>query len=221
MTSREIILDTETTGLSPKDGHRIIEIGAVEMINKVLTGQKFHFYINPERDVPVEAYKIHNISTEFLRDKPLFKDIAKEFYNFIEDGKLVIHNASFDIKFLNHELSLVGMQSIELSEAIDTLSIARKMFPGARVNLDALCKRFKVDNSSRDYHGALKDAELLAQVYVELSGGRQESFLIVKNNNVEKSDFVNLKQNAVGNKIVIMPTEEEKRKHQEFIEKFI
>jgi DNA polymerase III subunit epsilon len=221
MTTREIILDTETTGLSPKDGHRIIEIGAVEMINKVLTGQKFHFYINPERDVPAEAYRIHGISSEFLRDKPLFKDIAKEFASFIEDGKLVIHNAAFDVKFLNHEFSLIGMSSIELSEAIDTLAIARKMFPGARANLDALCKRFKVDNSSRDYHGALKDAELLAQVYVELSGGRQESFLITKNNNVEKSDFVNLKTNVKGNKIVIMPTEEEKQNHQKFMEKFL
>jgi len=220
MTSREIILDTETTGLSPKDGHRIIEIGAVEMINKVLTGQKLHFYINPERDVPAEAYRIHGISSEFLRDKPLFKEVAKEFASFIEDGKLVIHNASFDVKFLNHELTLVGMQSIELSEAIDTLAIARKMFPGARANLDALCKRFKVDNSFRNYHGALKDAELLAQVYVELSGGRQESFLITKNNNSDKSDFVELKQNVVGNKIVIMPTEEEKQLHQKFMEKF-
>jgi DNA polymerase-3 subunit epsilon len=220
MTSREIILDTETTGLNPKDGHRIIEIGAVEMVNKVLTGQKFHFYVNPERDVPAEAYRIHGISSEFLKDKPLFKDIATDFVNFIEGGKLVIHNASFDVKFLNHELTLVGMQSIELSEAIDTLAIARKMFPGARANLDALCKRFKVDNSSRDYHGALKDAELLAQVYIELSGGRQESFLIAKSTNIDKSDFVYVKQNAVGNKIVILPTEEEKQRHYEFMKRF-
>ena len=158
MNIREIVLDTETTGLNPQDGHRIVEIGALEMVNKVLTGKKFHFYINPERDMPSEAYRIHGISSEFLKDKPVFKEIAKEFLDFIEDGKLVIHNAPFDIKFLNYELSLVNLPSLELSEAIDTLIIARKNYPGARVNLDALCRRFKIDNSSRDFHGALLDA---------------------------------------------------------------
>jgi DNA polymerase-3 subunit epsilon len=220
MNIREILLDTETTGLSPNDGHRIVEIGALEMVNKVLTGKKFHFYINPERNMPNEAYRIHGISQDFLQDKPLFKEIADEFMEFIEGGKLVIHNAPFDIKFLNHELSLVKLPSLELSEAIDTLTIARKTFPGARVNLDALCRRFKVDNSSREFHGALLDAALLAEVYVELTGGRQTSFLM-RGKSSDKSLNQNLAIKAEGNKIVISPTEEELSRHEEFIEKFI
>ena len=138
MIVREIVLDTETTGLSPRDGHRIVEIGALEMVNKVLTGQKFHFYINPERDMPQEAYRIHGISSEFLKDKPLFKDISDSFLKFIDNSQMVIHNAPFDIKFLNHELSLLNLPSLELANAIDTLVIARRTFPGAKVNLDAL-----------------------------------------------------------------------------------
>ena len=220
MNIREIVLDTETTGLNPQDGHRIVEIGALEMVNKVLTGKKFHFYINPERDMPSETYRIHGISSEFLKDKPVFKEIAKEFLDFIEDGKLVIHNAPFDIKFLNYELSLVNLPSLELSEAIDTLIIARKNYPGARVNLDALCRRFKIDNSSRDFHGALLDAALLAEVYVELTGGRQTSFVIGnRESNKIQNDVVNVM--AEGNKLVVYPTEEELKKHQEFMEKFI
>lgn len=220
MNIREIVLDTETTGLNPQDGHRIVEIGALEMVNKVLTGKKFHFYINPERDMPSEAYRIHGISSEFLKDKPVFKEIAEEFLDFIEDGKLVIHNAPFDIKFLNYELSLVNLPSLELSEAIDTLIIARKNYPGARVNLDALCRRFKIDNSSRDFHGALLDAALLAEVYVELTGGRQTSFVIGnRESNEIQNDVVNVM--AEGNKLVVYPTEEELKKHQEFMEKFI
>ena len=220
MNIREIVLDTETTGLNPQDGHRIVEIGALEMVNKVLTGKKFHFYINPERDMPSEAYRIHGISSEFLKDKPVFKEIAKEFLDFIEDGKLVIHNAPFDTKFLNYELSLVNLPSLELSEAIDTLIIARKNYPGARVNLDALCRRFKIDNSSRDFHGALLDAALLAEVYVELTGGRQTSFVIGnRESNEIQNDVVNVM--VEGNKLVVYPTEEELKKHQEFMEKFI
>ena len=220
MNIREIVLDTETTGLNPHDGHRIVEIGALEMVNKVLTGRKFHFYINPERDMPHEAYRIHGISSDFLKDKPVFKEIANEFLEFIEGGKLVIHNASFDIKFLNYELSLLNLPSLELSEAIDTLIIARKNYPGARVNLDALCRRFKIDNSSREFHGALLDAALLAEVYVELTGGRQTSFVMGGGaSNEFHNDIVDIK--AVGNKLVVYPTEEEINKHQEFIEKFI
>ena len=220
MNIREIVLDTETTGLNPQDGHRIVEIGALEMVNKVLTGKKFHFYINPERDMPSETYRIHGISSEFLKDKPVFKEIAKEFLDFIEDGKLVIHNAPFDIKFLNYELSLVNLPSLELSEAIDTLIIARKNYPGARANLDALCRRFKIDNSSRDFHGALLDAALLAEVYVELTGCRQTSFVIGnRESNEIQNDVVNVM--AEGNKLVVYPTEEELKKHQEFMEKFI
>jgi DNA polymerase-3 subunit epsilon len=220
MNIREIVLDTETTGLSPKDGHRIVEIGALEMMNKVLTGRSFHYYINPERSMPSEAYRIHGISEEFLRDKPLFKDIAQEFLDFIEDGVLVIHNASFDINFLNHELTLLSKPQLELAGVIDTLFMARKAFPGARASLDALCKRFKIDNSSRQLHGALKDAELLAEVYVELTGGRQVSFSM-KNKEIEKAAEEQELGGSTGNKIVIRPSAEEKEAHVEFLKKFM
>ncbi len=220
MNIREIILDTETTGLDPKDGHRIVEIGALEMVNKTITGKKFHYYINPERNMPPEAYRIHGISTDFLKDKPLFKDIANEFINFIHDSNLVIHNAPFDIKFLNYELTLINFPSLEISKVVDTLPIARRTFPGARANLDTLCKRFKVDNSDRKFHGALKDAYLLSEVYVELSGGRQISFSLK-----EKEDKITLDQrdnySVNGNKIVILPTREEQSKHNIFLSKFM
>ena len=217
--SREIILDTETTGLDPFSGHKIIEIGAIEMINKVLTGKKFHYYINPQRNVPNEAYRIHGIGSEFLKDKPLFKDIASEFTDFIMDSKLVIHNAPFDIGFLNNELSFINLENIKKERAIDTLILAKKMFPESRVNLDALCKRFKVDNSSRNLHGALKDAALLAEVYVELTGGRQRSFSMASS----KSEKIQSEQsqNAIGNKLVIFPTKEERNKHKEFIKELL
>lgn len=216
----EIILDTETTGLSPKDGHRIVEIGALKMINKVLTGEKFHHYINPERNMPYEAYRIHGISEEFLKDKPVFRDLVEDFLNFIEGGSLVIHNAPFDIKFLNHELSLVKKPTLELADAIDTLPMARRKFPGARASLDALCKRFKVDNSDREFHGALKDALLLSEVYVELTGGRQTSFSMSGNKEIEKITSDYLYKNVSGNKLVIQPTKEEKKLHEDFLRQF-
>lgn len=219
MNIREIIIDTETTGLSPRDGHRIVEIGALEMVNKVLTGEKFHYYINPERGMPNEAYRVHGISEEFLKDKPLFKDIVQEFLEFMGGSNLVIHNAPFDIKFLNHEFSLVSKAPLELSDAVDTLLLARKTFPGARATLDALCKRFKVDNSSRQFHGALKDAVLLAEVYVELTGGRQSSFSM-QGDTSEKNLLDELSSAAVGNKLVIYPTSEEKKHHGEFLKRF-
>lgn len=219
---REIILDTETTGLDPKDGHKVIEIGGVEMINKVLTGNKFHYYVNPERDVPQDAYRIHGISSEFLQDKPLFRDIAHEFINFINNAKLVIHNAQFDIKFLNYELTLLNLPSIDLAEVIDTLIIAKRAFPGARVNLDALCKRFKVDNTNRQFHGALKDAYLLSEVYVELSGGRQVSFSLreIEENIIIKEEQA-IKYTGKGNRIIITPTDDELKEHNAFVSKFI
>jgi DNA polymerase-3 subunit epsilon len=211
---REIILDTETTGLDPSDGHRIIEIGAVEMQNKVLTGVKFHFYINPERNVPQEAYRIHGISTEFLKDRPLFGAIANDFLQFIEGSSLVIHNAAFDMKFLNHELSRIGMASIDHLNIIDTLAMARRMFPGQKANLDALCRRFKVDNSLRGYHGALKDARLLAEVYVELCGGRQSSFSMqTKQSNSSNKSQVQSQYNPATRTVTIKPTEEELKLH--------
>lgn len=222
---REIILDTETTGLDPKVGHRIVEIGAIEMVNKVLTGKHFHFYINPERDMPFEAYRIHGISGEFLKDKPLFHTIADDFLGFILDSKLIIHNAPFDIKFLNHELSLLKRAEIkflELENTIDTLVMARSMLPGARYSLDALCKRFKVDNSGRQLHGALKDAALLAEVYVELTGGRQSAFkLLDKSAKVSNLAISQLDNKTQKNTIVIKPTKEELQKHKDFLNKIL
>lgn len=170
---REICLDTETTGLDPRDGHRIIEIAGVEMFNKVRTGKVFHTYINPRRDVPQEAFRIHGISTESLQDKPIFDHVAQKFLDFIQGAKLVIHNASFDLKFLNHELRAIGLAGIESADVIDSLALARKKFPGSPASLDALCKRFNIDISHRTKHGALLDTELLCDVYVELMGGAQ------------------------------------------------
>ena len=170
---RHIVLDTETTGLSAKDGHRIIEIGAVEMVNLSLTGQSLHLYINPERKIDAGAQEIHGLSSEFLANKPVFADILSEFTDFIGDDLLVIHNAPFDIGFLNAELSRCGHPPLSMDRVVDTLPLARQKYPGAQASLDALCRRFGVDNSHRDLHGALIDADLLAAVYVELQGGRQ------------------------------------------------
>lgn len=216
---REIVLDTETTGLDPKNGDRIVEIGALEMRNKVLTGNKFHFYLNPDRDMPTEAYRIHGISGEFLKDKPRFSDIANEFLTFVDDGILVIHNAQFDVKFLNHELSLVKKPLLDLSKSICTLAMARRLFPGMKTNLDALCKRFKVDNTNRRLHGALKDAALLAEVYIELTGGRQVTFDIkIGKSLLDNSD--NKRRELSSKKArVIAPTKEELRNHKEFLTK--
>lgn len=220
MEIREIILDTETTGLDPANGHRIVEIGALEMRNKVLTGNKFHYYVNPERDMPSEAYRIHGISGEFLKDKPLFSVIADELLEFIGSSKLVIHNAVFDIKFLNHELSLINKTSLDIARTIDTLTISRKLFPGAKVNLDALCKKFNIDNSIRKFHGALKDAALLAEVYVELTGGRQVSFSISTNNRTLLNNMSKSSANLEGIKIIVIePTKEELENHKRFLSK--
>lgn len=170
---REIVLDTETTGMDPNSGHRVIEIGCIEMIGGARTGKFFHTYLNPEREVPAEAFNVHGLSTEFLRDKPLFAEKVEEFLEFISDSLLVIHNAGFDMKFINAELSKVGFGAITMERAVDTVLIARKKFPGSPANLDALCKRFNVDAAARTKHGALLDAELLSEVYIELLGGRQ------------------------------------------------
>jgi len=174
---REIALDTETTGLDPFAGHRVIEIGCVEMYDRIRTGNSYQAYINPERDVPEEAFRVHGISNTFLADKPVFAKIAKEWLEFIGDSRLVIHNASFDLKFLNYELSLLKLPPIALDHATDTMIIARRKFPGAPAKLDALCRRYDIDLSARTKHGALLDAELLADVYLELMGGRQASLL--------------------------------------------
>ena len=171
--TREIVLDTETTGIDPKDGHRIIEIGALEMDNHMPTGKQLHLYINPERDIDAGAVAIHGLTTEFLADKPVFADIVDEFLNFVGDSPMVIHNAPFDMGFVNAELARLARAPLPMTQAVDTLPMARKKFPGAQANLNALCRRFEIDNSHRDLHGALIDADLLAAVYVELLGGRQ------------------------------------------------
>lgn len=170
---REIVLDTETTGMDPAKGDRLVEIGCVEVENYVPTGRTYHVYINPERDVPAEAEAVHGLSTAFLRDKPIFAEIYTDMLDFIDGGRLVIHNAEFDVKFLNAELKRVGHGGYKLAAVVDTLKIAREKFPGSPANLDALCRRFGIDNSNRTLHGALLDAELLAEVYLELMGGRQ------------------------------------------------
>ncbi|TNE42968.1 MAG: DNA polymerase III subunit epsilon, partial [Sphingomonadales bacterium] len=169
---REIVFDTETTGLDPSSGDRMVEIGCVEMINRVPSGATFHAYFNPERDMPAGAEAVHGLSSAFLSDKPLFAAQAEELLEFLGDAPLVAHNAGFDFGFLNNELALIGRDAIDMSRMIDTVAIARKRHPGAKVSLDALCSRYGIDRSHRVKHGALLDAELLAQVYVELTGGR-------------------------------------------------
>jgi len=178
---REIVLDTETTGFEPNQGDRIVEIGAVELFNHMPTGQTYHQYINPERAMPTSAFEVHGLGDEFLSNKPLFKDIAQAFIDFIGDSQLVIHNASFDMKFLNAELKWVNRPELPMSQSLDTLAIARKKFPGANASLDGLCRRFGIDNSSRTLHGALLDSEILAEVYLELLGGRQSGFALATN----------------------------------------
>jgi len=173
---REIVLDTETTGFDPESGDRIVEIGAVELMGHVATGNTYHQYINPERSMPAEAFEVHGLGDDFLRDKPKFAQIGQDFLDFIGDSKLVIHNAAFDIKFLNAELKWMGLPQIPWEQALDTLAIARKRFPGSPASLDALCRRFGIDNTSRTLHGALLDSEILADVYLELIGGRQPDF---------------------------------------------
>jgi DNA polymerase-3 subunit epsilon len=173
---REVVLDTETTGFDPETGDRIVEIGAVELQGHMATGRTYHQYINPERAMPEEAFQVHGLGDDFLRDKPKFAEVGQAFLDFIGDAKLVIHNASFDMKFLNAELKWLGLPQIPWEQAIDTLEMARKKFPGSPASLDALCRRFNIDNSARTLHGALLDSEILAEVYLELIGGRQPDF---------------------------------------------
>ena len=175
---REIVLDTETTGLDPDAGHRLVEIGCVELLNHIPTGRSFHRYINPERDMPAEAFAVHGLSAQFLADKPVFAQIGEEFLAFVEDARLVIHNAAFDMAFLNAELKRLGRPTFGQDRAVDTLLLARRRHPGGPNRLDDLCQRYGIDNSRRTKHGALLDAELLAEVYIELIGGRQAALVL-------------------------------------------
>jgi len=184
---RELVLDTETTGFEPFEGDRIVEIGAVELWNHVPTGNTYHQYINPQRDMPNAAFEVHGLGNEFLADKPVFADIAQGFIDFVKNDKMIIHNASFDMKFLNAELGWLNRPQLPKDQAIDTLAIARRKFPGSPASLDALCRRFGIDNSNRVLHGALLDSEILAEVYLELIGGRQPDFGLNANTAQKKS----------------------------------
>jgi DNA polymerase-3 subunit epsilon len=175
---RAIVFDTETTGLAATGGDRLVEIGAIELVNSFPTGRSYHAYLNPERPIPPEAYEVHGLTDAFLADKPRFAEIVDEFLEFIGDARLVAHNAAFDIGFINAELARVGREPLPPTRVVDTLDIARRKFPGAPASLDALCDRFRIDRSGRVKHGALLDAELLAEVYIELTGGRQGALLL-------------------------------------------
>lgn len=220
MQIRELILDTETTGLDPASGDRIVEIGCVEVINSGLTGQTFHVYLDPERDMPEEAFRVHGLSRDFLAGKPKFADISTEFLAFVGDARLVIHNAEFDMKFINAELKRCGSSPLGMDRVIDTLAIARRKHPGASNSLDALCSRYKIDNTRRTKHGALLDAEILAEVYAELMGGRQKVFELASKvvKKVEAIDFdttVISRPNAIG--LLLKPDEESA--HSALVEK--
>lgn len=177
--NREIVLDTETTGFDPATGDRMVEIGCVELINHIPTGKSYQTYLNPQRDMPESAFKVHGLSEEFLKDKPLFKDTAQAFLDFIADDTLIIHNAKFDLSFLNAELVAQNRKALS-NPIIDTVRVAQQKHPGARVNLDALCRHYGIDNSSREKHGALLDSEILAEVYLELIGGRQVALALIE-----------------------------------------
>jgi DNA polymerase-3 subunit epsilon len=213
---KEIVLDTETTGLSVRDGHRIVEIGCIELDNLVPTKNIFHVYLNPERKVSEKAFEVHGYTDEFLSTKQKFVEIAKDFLSFIEGKKIIIHNAEFDIGHLNNELSLIGLQKISNSNVIDTLELARNKFPGSGISLDALCKRFRIDNSKREKHTALIDCDLLSKVYINLIDQREPTLNLVDNNEVKettnegKLDYY---------KKIILPTKEELSNHNEFLKK--
>ncbi len=191
--TREIILDTETTGLDPAEGHRLVEIGCIELVNHLPSGKVFQTYLNPMRDVPPEASRVHGLTTEFLKNHPLFTEKVGEFIDFIGDATLVIHNAEFDMKFINAEMKSAGFKPLPMSRVIDTLPMARQKFPGQPANLDALCRRFKIDNSERKFHGALLDSELLSEVYLELIGGRQHGLGLGSELAAQQSQALNAK----------------------------
>ena len=193
---REIVLDTETTGFEPRDGHRIVEIGCVELFNHLPTGNVYHSYINPQRDMPEAAFKVHGLSEDFLKNHNPFESHAKEFIDFLGDSPLIIHNAKFDMKFINFEICRIGYKKIPMERCIDTLLIARNKFPGSPANLDALCRRFEIDLSDRTSHGALLDSRLLAKVYLELIGGRQRILKLRNEINNNDENTVNCNEDS-------------------------
>ncbi|RUR19736.1 DNA polymerase III subunit epsilon [Legionella sp. km535] len=217
---RQIILDTETTGIGPEQGHRVIEIGCVELIDRKLTGRHYHVYLNPEREVDEGAFRVHGISNEFLQDKPLFKDVVSEFLQFVGGAELVIHNAPFDVGFLNSELKHIHWKKKleEYCDIFDTLELAREKHPGQRNSLDALCKRYSIDNSNRQLHGALLDAEILAFVYLAMTGGQtslfSESETVTSNLNNNVNELTAL---CLTNPIVVVASDEELSAHHDFV----
>ena len=214
----EVVLDTETTGLSVKDGHRIVEIGCIELNNQIPTSKKFHCYLNPERKVSENALAVHGYTDEFLSDKKKFKEIADDFLSFIKNKKLIIHNAEFDLGHLNNELKIAGKNTINENEVIDTLELARDKFPGSAINLDALCKRFRVDNSKRTHHTALIDCELLSKVYINLIDQKEPTLNLYTQSNEEKKDLNNNSKNLYYKKIV-KPSTQELDLHRKFLKK--
>ena len=212
---KEIVLDTETTGISVKDGHRIVEIGCIELNNLVPTQKRFHCYLNPERKVSEKALEVHGYTDQFLSNKKKFIEIADEFLSFISDKKLVIHNAEFDISHLNNELELAGKKKINRENVVDTLEIARNKYPGSQISLDALCKRYRIDNSKREKHTALIDCELLTKVYINLIDQKEPSLDFLSKN----EEINNLNINKVKNysKIIVEPKEEELKLHKVFL----
>jgi DNA polymerase-3 subunit epsilon len=230
---REIVLDTETTGFDPFSGDRIVEIGAVELLNHMPTGETYHVYINPERSMPIEAFGVHGIGPDLLeppqspgpgavtlKDKPVFAKVGQGFLDFVRDSKMVIHNASFDMKFLNAELRSMGLRELPMEQALDTLAIARKRFPGSPATLDALCRRFNINNANRVLHGALLDSEILAEVYLELIGGRQPDFGLATNTSSAsgnvKDDWRPTARPTPLNKLL---TADEQTAHDAFVDK--
>tara|TARA_B100000953_G_scaffold54897_1_gene42814 strand:- start:725 stop:1396 length:672 start_codon:yes stop_codon:yes gene_type:complete len=212
---KEVVLDTETTGLSVKDGHRIVEIGCIELDNLIPNSNKFHCYLNPERKVSEKALEVHGYTDQFLADKKKFIDIADEFLLFIKNKRLIIHNAEFDIAHLNNELQIAGKEKIDIKNVIDTLEIAKDKFPGSQISLDALCKRYRIDNSKRNKHTALIDCELLTKVYINLIDQKEPSL----NFEYDNQSINNIKLNSTNNysKKIIKPTEEEFNLHKNFL----
>lgn len=215
---REIVLDTETTGFNPEDGHKIVEIGAIEVINRLPTGRSYHQYINPEREIDASAIRVHGITNEKVAGMPIFSDIAQDFLDFIADDPIVAHNAQFDVRFLNHELNLADFDTMP-NEVVDTLFMAREQFPGSQVSLDALCRRFEVDLSDRTFHGALLDAQLLAAVYLELTGGQQPILSLDDDNDDDSVDSSKYKKTQARAPRGFSASAEELAAHQAFIDK--
>ena len=214
---KEIVIDTETTGLSVKEGHRIVEIGCIELDDLLPTKNIFHYYLNPERKVSENAFRIHGYSDEFLSNKKKFIEIADEFLEFIKDKKIIMHNAEFDIGHLNNELSIIKKKKIDLSSVIDTLEIARNKFPGSGISLDALCKRYRIDNSKREKHSALVDCELLSKVYINLLDQKEPKLDFLVSSDIDKSQEFNKKINF--SKKIIIPNSDEIKKHKDFLKK--